>query len=129
MIDAGADLIIGHHPHVPHAVEIYKGKVVFYSLGNFVFQYDGFDELHALLKSIGMDLNVKDAGRDTFIVGADIQSGGQAQVCVIPICIDDEGFPQKADPAAAAKVIENLQRLSKGKAMIAADGVIGPPSV
>ncbi len=31
-IDAGADLIIGHHPHVPKAVEIYKGKVCFYSI-------------------------------------------------------------------------------------------------
>ena len=33
-IDAGADLIIGHHPHSVKAVEIYKGKVCFYSIGN-----------------------------------------------------------------------------------------------
>lgn len=36
-IDAGADLIIGHHPHVVQNFEIYKGKLIFYSLGNFVF--------------------------------------------------------------------------------------------
>jgi len=36
-IDAGADLIIGHHPHVVQTVEKYKGKYIFYSLGNFVF--------------------------------------------------------------------------------------------
>lgn len=36
-IDAGADMIIGHHPHVVQAVEIYKGKLISYSLGNFVF--------------------------------------------------------------------------------------------
>ncbi len=37
VIDAGADLIIGHHPHVLQGVELYKGKAVFYSLGNFIF--------------------------------------------------------------------------------------------
>ncbi|MBI2987676.1 MAG: CapA family protein [Deltaproteobacteria bacterium] len=35
-IDAGADLILGHHSHVPKAVEVYKGKVCFYSIGNFL---------------------------------------------------------------------------------------------
>lgn len=35
-IDAGADLIIGHHPHQIKAVEVYKGKVCFYSVGNFL---------------------------------------------------------------------------------------------
>lgn len=36
-IDAGADLVIGHGPHVLQGVESYRGKAVFYSLGNFVF--------------------------------------------------------------------------------------------
>jgi poly-gamma-glutamate capsule biosynthesis protein CapA/YwtB (metallophosphatase superfamily) len=40
LIDAGADCIIGHHPHVPHAIEIYKGKPIFYSLGNFIFGHN-----------------------------------------------------------------------------------------
>jgi poly-gamma-glutamate capsule biosynthesis protein CapA/YwtB (metallophosphatase superfamily) len=35
MIDAGADLIIGHSPHVMRAMEFYKGKLIAYSLGNF----------------------------------------------------------------------------------------------
>jgi hypothetical protein len=35
--DAGADLIIGHHPHVPQGIQIYNGVPVCYSLGNFVF--------------------------------------------------------------------------------------------
>ena len=42
LIDHGADLIIGSHPHVMQPAELYKGKVVFYSLGNFVF--DQIDE-------------------------------------------------------------------------------------
>ncbi len=37
LIDAGADLIIGHHPHVVQEIEEYKGKYIVYSLGNFVF--------------------------------------------------------------------------------------------
>ena len=37
IIDAGADLIIGHHPHVPQGFEIWKDKPIFYSLGNFIF--------------------------------------------------------------------------------------------
>lgn len=36
-IDNGADVIVGHHPHVLQPVEIYKGKIIAYSLGNFVF--------------------------------------------------------------------------------------------
>lgn len=36
MVDAGADLILGHGPHVPRAMEVYKGKLIAYSLGNFL---------------------------------------------------------------------------------------------
>ena len=39
-IDAGADLVIGAHPHVVQPVEIYKDKAIFYSLGNFLFDQD-----------------------------------------------------------------------------------------
>jgi poly-gamma-glutamate capsule biosynthesis protein CapA/YwtB (metallophosphatase superfamily) len=37
LIDAGADLIIGHHSHTFHPYEVYRGKSIFYSLGNFCF--------------------------------------------------------------------------------------------
>ena len=37
VIDYGADLIVGHHPHVLQGVELYKGKAIVYSLGNFIF--------------------------------------------------------------------------------------------
>ena len=36
-VDAGADIILGHHPHVVQGIETYCGKPIFYSLGNFVF--------------------------------------------------------------------------------------------
>jgi poly-gamma-glutamate synthesis protein (capsule biosynthesis protein) len=38
MIDAGADMFVGHGPHLLRGVEIYKGKPIFYSLANFIFQ-------------------------------------------------------------------------------------------
>ena len=37
LIDSGADVVIGHHPHVVQPIEIYHGKAIFYSLGNFIF--------------------------------------------------------------------------------------------
>ena len=37
LIDSGVDVIMGHHPHVVQKVEMYKGKPIFYSLGNFFF--------------------------------------------------------------------------------------------
>lgn len=39
-IDLGADIVIGHHPHVPQGFETYKSKQIFYSLGNFFFDYN-----------------------------------------------------------------------------------------
>ncbi|MEH7438973.1 CapA family protein [Neobacillus drentensis] len=36
-IDSGADLVLGHHPHVVQGIEEYKGKFIVYSLGNFMF--------------------------------------------------------------------------------------------
>ena len=39
MIDAGADLVLGHGPHVPRAMEIYRERLVAYSLGNFATYY------------------------------------------------------------------------------------------
>lgn len=38
LIDQGVDLVIGHHPHVLQPIEIYKGKIIAYSLGNFIFR-------------------------------------------------------------------------------------------
>jgi len=37
LIDAGVDVIIGHHPHIVQGIEVYDGKAIFYSLGNFIF--------------------------------------------------------------------------------------------
>jgi poly-gamma-glutamate capsule biosynthesis protein CapA/YwtB (metallophosphatase superfamily) len=51
VIDWGADLVVGHHPHVLQGLEWYKGKLIAYSLGNFVFgSYSPDARESALLK-------------------------------------------------------------------------------
>lgn len=55
-IDNGADMIIGHHPHVMEDIEEYKGKPIVYSLGNFIFdQYFSKDTMRGMLFSATYD--------------------------------------------------------------------------
>ena len=63
-IDSGADVIIGHHPHVVQNIEIYKNKLIFYSLGNFIFdQYFSKETQEGLMLEMffvdsSMDVNL-----------------------------------------------------------------------
>jgi len=68
-IDSGADLVVGHHPHVPQGYEEYKGKLIFYSLGNFIHS--------SFTKSLGILLKV-------IIVKSAIKS-----FQIIPIMVQD----------------------------------------
>lgn len=78
-IDAGADLIIGSHPHVVQPLEIYQGKIIFYSLGNFVFdQYFSEDTKTMLAVNVNIAKNNLEAvliplyqGRNGQIILAD----------------------------------------------------------
>lgn len=61
MIDAGADIVVGHHPHVMEKVEIYNGKPIFYSLGNFIFdQYFSPHTMHGMVSVVSIDPKTKD---------------------------------------------------------------------
>ena len=65
MVDKGADLILGHHPHVVQTFEIYEGVPIFYSLGNFIFdQYWSYDteEMLAVGVVLGGESEDSDAG-------------------------------------------------------------------
>ena len=57
-IDAGADVIIGAHPHVVEPLEIYKNRAIFYSLGNFIFDQDWRSEVKRGL-AVGIDFGDK----------------------------------------------------------------------
>ena len=54
LVDAGADAVIGAHPHVLQGVEMYRDKPIFYSLGNFIF-YQSIPQTAAAKLSIGAD--------------------------------------------------------------------------
>lgn len=63
-IDEGAHAVIGHGPHILRAVEIYKERPIFYSLGNFIFQNDSVTHLPAdFYEKYGLDhaANVSEA--------------------------------------------------------------------
>ena len=54
-LELGADIVVGHHPHVPQNYELFDNKAIFYSLGNFIFDTDyqrvhPYTELGVLLK-------------------------------------------------------------------------------
>ncbi|MFA6463693.1 MAG: CapA family protein [Candidatus Paceibacterota bacterium] len=53
MIDRGADIIVGTHPHVVESLEIYQNRPIFYSLGNFIFDQNfSYDTTHAITLKI-----------------------------------------------------------------------------
>ncbi len=61
LVDAGADVVVGHHPHYVQGIESYRGKLIFYSLGNFVF-YQPQRDLAMLGLGVDMTL-VRYAGK------------------------------------------------------------------
>lgn len=54
-VDSGADLVIGHHPHVAHGLELYKDKLIAFSLGNFVFDQFFYETHGAYILKVWMD--------------------------------------------------------------------------
>lgn len=86
-IDAGADVVYGHGPHVPRAAELYKDKPVFYSLGNFCSPYEfSLKEVsgYAPVAVVKLDGNGRFLGgrihsfKQTMGVGPRIDSGNAA---------------------------------------------------
>ncbi len=59
-IDAGADIIVGHHPHVMQRIEEYNGKLIYYSLGNFIFdQYFSPHTMQGMVATVSIDPETK----------------------------------------------------------------------
>ena len=74
-IDAGAALVIGHHPHVLQPAEWYGNGLIVYSLGNFVF--DGWDN----------------PSNESAILLVELAEPGVASFRFVPATIDDSGLP------------------------------------
>lgn len=79
-IDAGADLVVGHHPHVVQATERYQGGFIAYSLGNFIF-----DQTFSAETMRGMLLTVTVAdGRIAAIASSSVAISRQYQASLAP---------------------------------------------
>ncbi|HEX5801989.1 MAG TPA: CapA family protein [Azospira sp.] len=88
LIEAGADAVVGGHPHVTQGSETYRGKPIIYSLGNFVF--DGFDQ---------------PAEREGWLLRMTVSSDGVRDWDTVTAYLDGDGLPRRqppAPPAAAA---------------------------
>ncbi len=60
VIDAGADVVVGHHPHVMEEVEEYNSKLIYYSLGNFIFdQYFSPHTMRGMVAMVSIDPQTK----------------------------------------------------------------------
>lgn len=96
VIDAGADIVFGHGPHVTRAVDLYKNRFIIYSLGNFA-TYGRF--------------NLKGAAGIAPIVKVFVDGNGKfLKAKIFPVKQVDEGGPQ---PDESMAVVKKLQYLTK----------------
>jgi poly-gamma-glutamate capsule biosynthesis protein CapA/YwtB (metallophosphatase superfamily) len=139
MVDEGADVFVGHGPHVLRGIEIYKGKPIFYSLGDFIFQNETLQRLpHENYGPLGLgdekglaDFNDAryDRDRTGFPASPEIWESVVAEVVfegkdlselkLHPISLGFgkprhvRGRPLAANDALARKIVADLTRLSK----------------
>lgn len=93
-IDNGADLVICHHPHIAQAVELYNGKLIAHSLGNFVFDLDYPETC------------------PTFILNTKVNETGFYEFSLTPVYIDDY-IPRRAEGSLGLHILDYLAQLSK----------------
>jgi poly-gamma-glutamate capsule biosynthesis protein CapA/YwtB (metallophosphatase superfamily) len=94
-VDAGADLVLGHHPHVIQGLEVYHEKLIAYSLGDFVF-----------------DHNSRATG-EAFVLRVTLRRTGPPVARIIPIYLSDaNGIPAPVTGNAASAILDRLTRLS-----------------
>ncbi len=108
IVDAGADLIIGHHPHVLRGVERHGRGWIVYSLGNFVCDMLWEEEL-----------------RETAIAECRLSKNGVEQVRLLPVRINDDSQPVPLQGEGAARLEQRLARLSS--ALSRNEGVFSGP--
>jgi poly-gamma-glutamate synthesis protein (capsule biosynthesis protein) len=108
--NAGADLILGHHAHVPKAIGVHGGKVCFYSLSNFIMSSvpKSRDKAEVFCKRYGVTLDPDyprlaygtDAKR-SLIAKARVSAAGVQEVSFLPVLIDRQLRPEvlgRSDP-------------------------------
>ena len=93
-IDEGADVVICHHPHITQGFEVYEGKLIAHSLGNFVFDLD-YPETFP-----------------TVILNSKINEMGFYEHTITPIYIDDY-IPVRAEGELGLYILNYLSMLSR----------------
>jgi hypothetical protein len=101
VIDSGADLVIGHGPHVPRAMEVYKGKLVAYSLGNFL-TYGRFN----LQGASGAGLVLK--------VAIDMETGNFTGGEIVPVRLLEWGIPFLDPEKMSLSIVRELTAVLPG---------------
>ncbi|WP_300914551.1 CapA family protein, partial [Turicimonas muris] len=135
-IDAGASVVIGHGPHELRGIEVYKGGVIFYSLGNFIFQTETverqpFDAFHGknlpIDTKIGAYMNHRSKnGTKGYIVQENIwrsilpswevEDGKVKNVVLYPIDLAQKGTrSQRGIPSLSGseETLKHIQKLSE----------------
>jgi poly-gamma-glutamate synthesis protein (capsule biosynthesis protein) len=90
-IDSGADLIIGHHPHVVQVMEKYKDKFIFYSLGNFIF-----DQPQSLETREGIAIKVY------------FTKNNVNKISILPVFMEKLAQPRMANDQESEKILKRL---------------------
>lgn len=123
-IDHGADVVLGTHPHCLQAVDVYKGKYIFYSLGNFAFEQPeavakkGVGEY---LSFYGIPLDRSLAvhphpahSRKTIIVQLEMDKNGVSGATFIPVYFNDDAKPevQRAGSPRYREIVGLMRELS-----------------
>ncbi len=112
-LNMGADLVVGHHPHVPMNYETVEGKVIFYSLGNFIFDTDYQRSQYHTENALFLKLHFT---KDTFCfepygILIDRSTDHIVPDVVPPIFVDVQKEEyEKLAPLAAKMFIENTKR-------------------
>ncbi|MBI2859840.1 MAG: CapA family protein [Chloroflexi bacterium] len=98
-IDAGVDLILGHHAHLLKAIEVYKGKAIFYSLGNFAMPNRGrplnpFKKLYGIKADTEYDYAYPADARKSMLATCIVSNKKIERVSYLPLMINKHAQPE-----------------------------------
>ena len=104
-VDAGADMVIGAHPHWVQSVEKYQGKYIFYSLGNFIFDQMWSQETR---EGLILKINLEKAPADNSGLQGPKSAASLQSIELLPIIIDDYSTPRLANETESAQILKKI---------------------
>jgi poly-gamma-glutamate capsule biosynthesis protein CapA/YwtB (metallophosphatase superfamily) len=100
LIDAGADLVLGHHPHVIEGLELYKDRLIVYSMGDFVFDH------------------YSRATGEAFVLQVTLPRDGPPWGTITPVYLtDSHGIPGVVTGSEANSILRRLTSLSAARGL------------